>query len=147
MNVKLIWSNFLNDIKTEVNSLAFDTWFKDTYLYDYVDKTCMIVVPMSIHKNHLSTKYYDLIVNLLKDVIGEEELEIEFYTQDEVDEFNNDNVIPIKTQMIAVTNKLAPVPTANLAPTIAVTTMIAPPEKSNLPYFSWKPIPRATKAI
>ena len=92
MNVKLIWSNFLNDIKTEVNSLAFDTWFKDTYLYDYVDKTCKIVVPMSIHKNHLSNKYRDIILRTLNSVIGEE-VEIEFYTQDEIDLDNKENIV------------------------------------------------------
>ena len=37
MNVKIIWSNFLNSIKTELNPLSFETWFQSTELYEYKD--------------------------------------------------------------------------------------------------------------
>lgn len=94
MNVKIIWDNFLNTIKTEMNPLSFDTWFKDLKLYEYKDGTCKIIVPMSIYKKHLTTKYYDLIVNNLSDIVGNQ-VNIEFYTDDELDDNKveiNDNI-------------------------------------------------------
>lgn len=88
MNVKIIWSNFLNSIKTELNPLSFDTWFRSTELYEYKDGKCKIIVPMAMYKKHLATKYYDLIVNNINDIVGEN-VDIEFYTKDEIDELNN----------------------------------------------------------
>ena len=85
MNVKNIWNNFLDNIKVELNPLAFETWFQDTSLYEYKDGICKIIVPMSIYKKHLTNKYYSLIVNTLNEILGEE-VEIEFYTEDEIGE-------------------------------------------------------------
>ena len=85
MNVKIIWSNFLNSIKTELNPLSFETWFQSTELYEYKDGICKIIVPMTIYKKHLTTKYYDLIVNTLSQIVGEV-VDIQFYTKEEVEE-------------------------------------------------------------
>ena len=91
MNTKTIWSNFLNNIKTEINPLSFDTWFKDTELYDYKDGICKIIVPMSIYKKHLNTKYYDLIVNNLNNIVNDN-ITVEFYTQNELDDLDNNDI-------------------------------------------------------
>lgn len=93
MNVKIIWSNFLNSIKTEMNPLSFETWFQNTELYEYKDGICKIIVPMAMYKKHLTTKYYDLIINTLNNIVGDN-VDIQFYTQEEIDELaqqNNDN--------------------------------------------------------
>ena len=87
MNVKIIWSNFLNCIKTELNPLSFETWFHNTELYEYKDGVCKIIVPMAMYKKHLTTKYYDLIITNLNTVIGET-VDIEFYTKEEIEELN-----------------------------------------------------------
>ena len=102
MNVKLIWSNFLEKIKVELTPLAFDTWFQETELYEYKNGICKIIVPMSIYKKHLASKYNDLIINILNDVVGDN-VEIEFYTQDEIDELKekepiNNNIIVNKVE-------------------------------------------------
>lgn len=83
MNVDVIWNNFLDEIKNEVNSLSFETWFENTYLYDYADKVCKVVVPMSIHKTHL-LKYHDIIIEILNRIL-DDDVEIQFLTQDEVE--------------------------------------------------------------
>ena len=88
MNVSIIWNNFLDNIKSELNPLSFDTWFKDTTLYEYKDGVCKIIVPMSIYKKHLYNNYYDFILNNLNTVVNDN-VKIEFYTQDEIDELNN----------------------------------------------------------
>ena len=95
MDVKTIWSNFLNNIKTEVNPLSFDTWFKDTELYDYKDGVCKIVVPMSIYKKHLNTKYYDLIIDNLSSIVNDN-ISVEFYTQNELDDLDTNEVTDIE---------------------------------------------------
>lgn len=87
MNVKIIWANFLNSIKNEMTSLSFNTWFKDTELYEYKDGVVKILVPMPAFKNHLN-RYYDLIQEKLKDIINEE-VEIQFYIKEELEEENN----------------------------------------------------------
>ncbi len=97
MNVKIIWSNFLNSIKTELNPLSFETWFQSTELYEYKDGVCKIIVPMTIYKKHLTTKYYDLIINTLNSVVGDN-VDIEFYTKEELDEQKEkkqENINPI----------------------------------------------------
>lgn len=110
MNVKIIWSNFLNSIKTEMNPLSFETWFKNTELYEYSNGVCKIIVPMAMYKKHLTTKYYDLIVNNLSNVVGDN-VDIEFYTQEEIDDLKNnqeDNnpISPMYTQNNKETNTI-----------------------------------------
>jgi chromosomal replication initiator protein dnaA len=110
VNVKIIWSNFLNSIKTEMNPLSFETWFKNTELYEYSNGVCKIIVPMAMYKKHLTTKYYDLIVNNLSNVVGDN-VDIEFYTQEEIDDLKNnqeDNnpISPMYTQNSKETNTI-----------------------------------------
>ncbi len=83
MNEKIIWSNFLNLIKNEVTSLSFETWFKDTELHEIKENRAVIVVPMPIHKKHLSDKYMDLIKETLKSIDGVD-YEISFLLKDEL---------------------------------------------------------------
>ena len=90
MNTKIIWANFLNVIKNELNPLSFETWFKNTELYEYKDGVCKIIVPMAMYKKHLATKYYELIVDNLSNVVGDN-VDIEFYTKEEIDELENEN--------------------------------------------------------
>jgi chromosomal replication initiator protein len=61
MNVNSLWENFLEKIKKEITSLAFDTWFKDTKLLEIKDGKAIIVVPMPIHKKHLAENYGEII--------------------------------------------------------------------------------------
>lgn len=97
MNTKIIWANFLNVIKNEMTPLSFDTWFKNTELYEYKDGICKIIVPMAMYKKHLATKYYELIVENLNNVVGDN-VDIEFYTKEELEEtknINTDNINPL----------------------------------------------------
>ena len=84
MNVKIIWSNFLNSIKNEMTPLSFNTWFKDTELYEYKDGLAKIIVPMGMFKRHLATRYYDLIVNTLSDIVGDN-VDIQFFLREELE--------------------------------------------------------------
>lgn len=90
MNVSILWANFLDEIKEEVNPLAYETWFKDTELYSFNEKKATILVPMPIHKKHLFDNYIDLISSVLQNVSGST-CEIEFVLKEEIEELERKN--------------------------------------------------------
>lgn len=57
MNVDILWSNFLGQIKEELTSLSYNTWFSETELYKLEDGKAYIIVPMPIHKKHLMDNF------------------------------------------------------------------------------------------
>ncbi|MBO5138768.1 MAG: chromosomal replication initiator protein DnaA [Bacilli bacterium] len=83
MNFNAIWQHFLDEIKDELSSLAFETWFNDTKLYKIEKGRAYIVVPMPIHKKHLSDNYINKISLILNNLTGSS-LEIEFLLEDEI---------------------------------------------------------------
>ena len=70
MNVDILWSNFLGQIKDELTSLSFETWFSDTKLYRLHNGKAYIIVPMPIHKKHLIDNYASLISDKLLAITG-----------------------------------------------------------------------------
>ncbi len=85
MNVEVLWTNFLQKIKEELSSLAFDTWFKDTKLFKLENNKAIIVVPMPIHKKHLSDNYEEQIKFILNTITGNN-YDIEFFLEEEIKE-------------------------------------------------------------
>lgn len=83
MNVEVLWKNFLSQIKIDLTSLAFDTWFQDTKLHKLNDGKAIIIVPMQIHKKHLAEKYSSLIKEKLNDITGTN-FELEFILESEI---------------------------------------------------------------
>ena len=73
MKTDIIWSNVLNNIKNEVNSLTFDTWFKETKLYSLKNNNAYIIVPMPLHKRLLKVSYNELIVEKLHEETDSED--------------------------------------------------------------------------
>ena len=63
MNVSILWSKLLDQVKSELTSLSYRTWFSDTELYKLNNGKAYIIVPMPIHKKHLQDNYYDIIVS------------------------------------------------------------------------------------
>ena len=98
MNTNVIWANFLNKIKEQITSLAFDTWFKDTKLVELSNGKALILVPMHVHKKHLIENYSEMIENTLNLVTGTN-FEIDFILEEEL---NNKNDIDIDVDMIGV---------------------------------------------
>jgi len=70
MNVDILWSNLLNQIKEELTSLSYTTWFSDTKLYKLDNEKAYIIVPMPIHKKHLIDNYSTLITSKLNELTG-----------------------------------------------------------------------------
>ena len=61
MDKDLLWSNILEKIKSELNSLAYQTWFSETELYKLDNGIAKIIVPYAIHKQHIINNYKDLL--------------------------------------------------------------------------------------
>lgn len=79
----IIWNNALKEIKEELSSLAFSTWFQDVTLKEIKDDTAIIIVPMAIHKRHLYDNYRNLIQESLNKITGTN-FELEFYLENEI---------------------------------------------------------------
>lgn len=91
MNVDVLWTNFLTQVKDELSSLAYDTWFKDTSLYKLDNGKAIIIVPMQIHKKHLADKYSTLIVDKLNNITGTN-FELDFILNDEIKELEEEKI-------------------------------------------------------
>ena len=85
MDVTIIWSKLLEQIKDELNSLSYNTWFADTELYKLENGKAIIIVPMPIHKNHLADKYSDIIISKLLDLTGST-YELKLLLKEEIEE-------------------------------------------------------------
>ncbi len=85
MDLDNVWHQTLNIIKSELNLLAFQTWFENTKLDSIKDHLAIIIVPYSIHKQHMETNYKDLIVSSLKQLTNEH-YNIKFVLDTDVEE-------------------------------------------------------------
>ena len=109
MNVDILWSKFLAEIKDDLTSLSFDTWFKDTSLYKLDDGKAYIIVPMPIHKKHLADNYSELILNHLNDITGTN-FELVFLLKEEIEEeddsSNIEKISPINEAVGVPSNQI-----------------------------------------
>ena len=97
MNMDIVWSNLLNELKDELSSLAYNTWFNETKLYKLDNGIAYIIVPMPIHKKHLNDFYRDLIVSKLNKVTNSN-YDLKFYLQEEIDEEDKEENIILKEE-------------------------------------------------
>ena len=88
MNKEVIWDNFLNNIKNKISPLSFETWFKETKIHEINDGVIIIIVPMHIHKKHLTDNYLDIIIKIFNDITGTN-FEIEFLLEEELEKKKN----------------------------------------------------------
>lgn len=70
MSNELLWDKFLENIKSNVNSMVYSTWFNKTYLLSLDNNKAVIIVPLDIHKKRLSESYHDLITSVLTKLTG-----------------------------------------------------------------------------
>ena len=99
MNVNIIWDNFLDNIKLQITSLSFETWFKNTSLLEIKDGIAKIVVETYVHKKHLLENYTDLIIDTLNVVTG-----TNFYIEFILEEELNNEEAEIDVDLIGVPN-------------------------------------------
>ncbi len=89
MNTDIVWSKLLDELKEELSSLAYSTWFNDTKLKKLDNGVATIIVPMPIHKRHLNDVYGEIIINKLNQITNYN-YNLKFLLQEELEE---DNII------------------------------------------------------
>lgn len=82
MNIENIWNKFLNCIKDRLNTLSFNTWFKDSKLVELNEEHAIIIVPTIAHKKHLAESYIEIISEIFNDITGTN-FNIEFTLENE----------------------------------------------------------------
>ena len=92
MDLDVLWTNILSQIKNELNSLAYETWFSETKLDRIENGKAFIIVSMPIQKKHLQEKYSDLIKKQIRDIDGRD-YELEFILEDEDSEKEEKKII------------------------------------------------------
>ena len=85
MNVDIVWSKILSNLKDKLTSLSYSTWFSETELYKLNDGKAIIIVPMPIHKKHLSENYSDIISSILYEITNQN-YDLYFLLKEEIEE-------------------------------------------------------------
>ena len=91
MNVDILWSKVLEKVKSNLTSLAYDTWFADTKLYKLNEGKAYIIVPMAIHKRHLIDYYKELITDIINELTGEN-YDLLFLLSEEIEEEDSKSI-------------------------------------------------------
>ena len=86
-----IWNDFINELKNKVSDVTFNTWFINLKLLTINDKDIVIIVPYSVHKNHIINNYMDIIEEIFLNIIGKN-LNIVFCLEGEYKENTFDNI-------------------------------------------------------
>ena len=74
MDLDVLWTNILSQIKIELSSLSYDTWFSETKLDKIDNNKAFIIVSMPIQKKHLSENYSDLIKKQFREIEAVKEM-------------------------------------------------------------------------
>ena len=85
MDTDALWKNFLERIKENISSFSFETWFKETKLFDLSDNTAIVIVPMKLHIKHLTDNYKDLMEKIFNSLTGTN-FNFVFKLEDEVEQ-------------------------------------------------------------
>ena len=68
MNVDNLWNNFLEQIKTKISSLSYDTWFKNTKLVSLDNNVAKILVDSPLQKKSLQETWYQTISDVFSEI-------------------------------------------------------------------------------
>lgn len=86
-----IWNDFINELKNKVSDVTFNTWFINLKLLTINDKDIVIIVPYSVHKNHIINNYMGIIEEIFLNITGKN-LNIVFCLEGEYKENTLDNI-------------------------------------------------------
>ena len=85
-NINDIWQKTLQNLKTQLSDVSFDTWIRVIQPLTIKDNEIVLSVPNEFTKNILQSRYIDTISGSLKEVIGSPVF-INFILENEVDSF------------------------------------------------------------
>lgn len=94
LNVEIIWSKLLDILKEQLTSLSYNTWFKETELYKLNNGKAYIIVPMIVHKKHISENFSEILSSILFDITNTN-YDLVFLLKEEIEEEEEKNNINI----------------------------------------------------
>ncbi|MBQ3476464.1 MAG: chromosomal replication initiator protein DnaA [Methanobrevibacter sp.] len=97
-----VWQNALAEIEQQISVANFSTWFQDTSLIAAEDGNIKIGVKNSFYVKQLRARYYDIIVNALKNnntPVNNIEFEVVSTNKPKIKPREISTVQPIKTQI------------------------------------------------
>ena len=103
MNVEIIWSKLLNVLKEQLTSLSYNTWFKETELYKISNDKAYIIVPMIVHKKHISDNFSEMISSILYDLTNNN-YDLVFLLKEEIEEEDERNKVVENIETESKTN-------------------------------------------
>ena len=70
MSDREVWKKFLDNIKSEITDISFDTWFNedDTKFYSFKDNIMTITVNQEFIKKHLNEHYIEIMTDAINKV-------------------------------------------------------------------------------
>ena len=92
MEINNIWDNFLNKVKTILAPMLYDTWFSETKLISLNDNKATVLVPLTVHKKHLTENYNNLIENTFNEVTGSNFI-FNYLTKEEFEQQKDEKII------------------------------------------------------
>ena len=106
MDKDLLWSKILEKIKSELNSLAFQTWFLETELYSLDGGIAKIIVPYAIHKQHIINNYKDLLNKIFLE-LTQNNYELDLVLKEDIEEEQQIIIETFKTEETNETYKIS----------------------------------------
>ena len=74
----MLWEKILKEIKRQVSSANFKTWFSQTTLAQTNQQGLVIAVPSAFIKNQLAKRYQDLILETSQNILNQANLKIDY---------------------------------------------------------------------
>src|SRR5258708_24854178 len=78
MEPLMLWEKILKEIKRQVSSANFKTWFSQTTLAQTNQQGLVIAVPSAFIKNQLAKRYQDLILETSQNILNQANLKIDY---------------------------------------------------------------------
>lgn len=70
VDTNVVWNNFLDKVKEQISSISFEAWFRDTKLYKIDGEVAVVIVPLNLHKKHLTENYLPIIEEIFSSITG-----------------------------------------------------------------------------
>lgn len=83
MDINNIWNQFLEKMKTNLEPVLYEIWFKETKLMELKENYAKVLVPMAVHKKHLKENYNKLIEKTFTE-ITDSIFKFEYITEEEL---------------------------------------------------------------
>ncbi len=65
-DLEKLWKSVLSELEIQISKAEFNTWLGGVFIIDIKDKVVYLAVPNGFAKNHISKKYYDDILTLIR---------------------------------------------------------------------------------